>query len=96
MQAINPEEMTGLHLFYHPLSNCAMRALLLMQEKGLKFEKHKMNLLKNEQLSEEYRAITEKCEVPAIIHQGIAMLESIDIMRYLEQAFPMIPFTPRD
>ncbi len=68
-----PEE---LHLFYNAYSDCSQRVLLMLAEKGLDASLHPLNLLKAEQLSDWYRAITPKCEVPAIIHHGRAMHES--------------------
>ncbi len=57
--------------------------MLLLAEKGIEAEMHEVNLLKSEQLTEEYLRINPKGEVPAIVHNGKAMHESCDIMRYL-------------
>lgn len=96
MQAIKPENLTGLHLFYSPFSNCATRVLLAIEEKELKVEKHLIDLAVNEQLSEEYIAINPKGEVPAIVHNGKAMHESVDILRYLEREFPEVSLSPKE
>lgn len=87
-------QMNGLHLFYHPLSNNACRVLLLCYEKNLPINKHFINLLKSEQLTEQYLAINPKCEVPALVHDGQSITESVAIMRYLEQQFPETSFIP--
>ncbi|MCG7588432.1 glutathione S-transferase family protein [Photobacterium sp. OFAV2-7] len=96
MRTLNPEQMTGLHLFYHPLSNCAGRVLLAIEEKGLKVEKHLIDLLKSKQLTDEYIAINPKGEVPAIVHDGMAMHESVTILRYLEETFPEVSLSPKE
>ena len=84
----------GLNLFYHPYSNCSQRVMLLLAEKGVEAEMHEVNLMKGEQLTEEYLRINPKAEVPALIHDGKATNESSDILRYLDAAFPEPPLSP--
>jgi glutathione S-transferase len=86
---------TGLHVFYSAYSNNAQRVLLLLAEKGIEAEMHEVNLLKSEQLTEEYLRVNPKGEVPAIVHNGKAMHESCAIMRYLDAEFPGPGFTPQ-
>lgn len=94
MQTIYSEKVTDLQLYYHPLSNCAGRVLLAIEEKGLNVEKHLIDLMRSKQLTDEYIAINPKGEVPAIVHNGKAMHESVDILRYLEQEFPQVRLSP--
>ena len=86
----------GLHLFYHPYSNCSQRVMLLLAEKGVEAEMHEVNLPKSEQLTEEYLRINPKAEVPAIVHNGKAINESSDILRYLEAEFPEPSLSPEE
>lgn len=85
---------TELHLFYNPYSNCSQRVQLLLAEKDLTPSFHEVDLLKGRQLSDEYRKINPNCDVPALVHNGKPMHDSITIMRYLEQNFPSPSFTP--
>ncbi len=84
----------GLHLFYHPYSNCSQRILLLLAEKRIDAEMHEVNLLKSEQLTEDYLRINPKAEVPAIIHNGKKVNESSEILKYLEAEFPEPSLSP--
>lgn len=92
----NPENLEGIHLFFHPVSNCATRVYLALAEKALPFEAHRVDLLKSEQLSESFLALNPKAEVPALVHNGKAYNESIDILYYLEQQFPQESLSPSD
>ncbi|WP_169308234.1 glutathione S-transferase family protein [Ferrimonas aestuarii] len=84
-----------LTLYYHPYSNCAQRVMLALAEKGLTPQKIKINLMANEQLSDHYRAINPKCEVPALVHNNHSITESCTILSYLEQQFPKVSLTPQ-
>jgi len=90
----DPATLTGLHLFYNPYSNCAQRVMLVMAEKGLEPEMHLVDLMKSAQLSESYTRINPKGEVPALVHDGRAMHESCDILRYVEDHFPSPSLVP--
>lgn len=96
MKFQDPKTYKGLHLFMNPYSNCAQRVMHLCAEKGLAPTLHEVDLLRGAQLTESYYAINPNCDVPALIHDGQAMHDSVTIMRYLEQAFPSPSFTPTD
>ncbi|AEV35957.1 glutathione S-transferase-like protein [Pseudovibrio sp. FO-BEG1] len=96
MKAIDPKDLRGLHLFYNPYSNCAQRVMLLLAEKGIEAEMHFVDLMRSEQLTPEYHAINPDAAVPALVHDGVAMNESIDILGYLEELYPTPSFTPSD
>ena len=66
---MNPKAMTGLHLFYNPYSNCSQRVQLLLAEKGIDAEMHEVDLMRNAQLSEEYRQVSPSCQVPGTRYQ---------------------------
>lgn len=95
MENTNPKYANGLHLFGAVYSNNSQRVMLLVAEKGLEAEFHEVNLLKSEQLTEEYLRLNPNGEIPALVHNGRAMQESCDIMRYLEAEFPEPSFTPQ-
>lgn len=91
-----PKTYNGFHLFMNPYSNCSQRVMLLCAEKGLTPTLHEIDLLKGAQLTEGYHAINPDCDVPAVVHNGRAMHDSVTIMRYLEQTFPTPPLAPTD
>lgn len=52
--------MNDLTLHYHPFSNCSQRVLLLLEELGIPYQKHVINLIKSQQLTPEYLEINPK------------------------------------
>lgn len=88
--------MQEISLYYHPFSNCSQRVLLLLEEKGLSYKKQIVNLIKSEQLKQDFLSINSKGRVPAITYQGNSLAESCDIMRFLEAEFTDTCFSPKD
>ena len=88
--------MGALHLYYNPYSDCSQRVMLMLAEKGLEPTRHVVDLLRSEQLTDAFHAVTPKCEVPAIVEEGRAMHESCDILRHLERTHPTPSLTARN
>lgn len=78
----------GLHLYHTDRSNCSAGVRLLLQEKQLPWVSHHINLQKKENINEEYFGINPKGLVPALVHDGTVVVESNDILAYLETEFP--------
>ena len=89
-------DFKGLHLYHADVSNCAARARLLLEEKGLPWESHHINLRNKENVTEEYFGINSKGIVPTLVHDGTVVVESNDILRYVEEKFPEPSFWPAD
>jgi glutathione S-transferase len=87
-------EFKGLHLYHADVSNCSARVRLLLDEKGLPWESHHVNLRRKENITEEYFGINSKGLVPSLVHDGKVVVESNDILRYLEEKFPQPGFLP--
>lgn len=81
-------KLNGLHLYHANRSNCSARARLLLEEKGLNWTSHHIDLGKKENISEAYFGINPKGLVPALVHDGVVVTESNDILVYLEDTFP--------
>lgn len=79
--------LKGVHLFHSAYSNCSQRARLVLEEKGVAWESHHINLMNFEHLSEEYQTIHPKGVVPALVHDGRVVVESHDIIEYLDDRF---------
>lgn len=88
--------MNDLALHYHPFSNCSQRVLLLLEELGIPYQKHVINLIKSQQLAPEYLEINPKGRVPALTYQGRHYSESCDILRFIDQQFAAGKLTPSD
>jgi len=79
--------LEGLHLYHSARSNCAARVRLLLEEKELAWTSHHIDLGKKENISEEYFGINPKGVVPSLVHDGEVVVESNDILAYLEEKF---------
>ena len=90
------KSMKGIHVFHYFLSNCAQRVCIALEEKGLDWTPHAVNLFTQENTTDEYFRINPTGLVPALVHDGVAVTESIDILRYIEKHFPEPPLYPSD
>ncbi|GEQ98548.1 hypothetical protein JCM17844_21850 [Iodidimonas gelatinilytica] len=93
MPIIEPEnhlvrELRGVHLFHSPFSNCSQRTRLILAEKNIPWESHVIDLMKFEHLTPDYQGIHPKGVVPALVHDGTVVIESHDIIQYLDDHFP--------
>jgi glutathione S-transferase len=88
--------LRGLHLYHFVLSNCSQRVRLALEEKELPWTSHHMNLPANEHATPEYQAINPNGVVPTLVHDGQVVIESNDILDYLEEQFPEPPLYPSD
>ena len=88
--------MKGLHLFHFVMSNCSQRVRLGLEEKGLEWTSHHLNLAANEHVSEDYQRINPNGVVPTLVHDGQVVIESNDILEYLDDHFPDPPLQPSD
>lgn len=90
------KKLKGLHLYHSGMSNCSMRVRITLEEKGLDWESHHFNILKKEHLTPEYFGINPNGLVPTLVHDGVVIIESDDIIDYLDQTFPEPPLRPTD
>jgi glutathione S-transferase len=88
--------MKGLHLFHFMMSNCSQRARLALEEKGLEWTSHHMNLPGNEHVTSDYQRINPNGVVPTLVHDGQVVIESNDILVYLDEHFPEPPLRPAE
>ncbi len=81
-------EFRGLHLYHFSQSNCSMRVRMTLEEKGLAWTSHHLNLHEAENVTPEYFAIHPRGLVPTLVHDGVVIIESTDIIEYLDETFP--------
>lgn len=83
----NPEitRLNGIHLWHAGLSTCSQRVRIALAELGLPFESHIINLHAGENASDWYQDIHPDGVVPALAHDGTLVVESVDIIDYLDQ-----------
>ena len=76
---------------YDPAPN-PQRLTLFLKYKGIDLETRQIDMMKAEQLGEEYRAINPACTVPALVlDDGTVMTEVVGICHYLESLHPEKP-----
>ncbi len=86
----------GLHLYHGDISNCSMRVRMTLTEKSLDWTSHHIDLMKKEQISDEYFGINPNGLVPTLVHDGVVHIESNDIIDYLDQTFPNPPLRVKE
>jgi glutathione S-transferase len=86
--------LKGLHLFHFTFSNCSQRVRLALAEKGLPWVSHHLDLSNNEHVTPEYQALNPKGVVPTLVNNGEVVVESNDILLYLEEKFPEPALVP--
>lgn len=89
-------KLSGLHLYHDPLSSCAMRVRMVLIEKNLRWTSHVVDLAKMEHATAEYQSINPHGLVPTLIHDGRTYIESMDIIRYLDELKPAPSLIPAD
>ena len=75
-------------------SSASRRVRLCLEEKGLAYEGHVVDLAKMEHHSPEYLKINPNGVIPALIHDGRPLYESGTICEYLDEIFPEPPLSP--
>lgn len=89
--------MTGYVLYNAPQSTCSQRVRYALHAKGVEFEEHKLDLFAGDQLRPEYLAINPNGVVPALVHDGVPVIDSAVILEYLEDIHPAVaPMRPAD
>lgn len=81
------ENFKGIHLYHTGFSNCSMRVRIALEEKKLNWTSHELNLMKQENLTEEYFGINPNAVVPSLVDNGIVVIESVDIIDYLDEKY---------
>jgi len=81
--------------FYHsPGSSCCVKVRFLLNEKGIEYREHLIDLRRGDQLTPAFRTLNPKAEVPVLVHDGFVLPESTVIMEYIEDKFPEPPLRP--
>ena len=81
------KELKGLHLWHAGMSNCSQRCRITLNELGREWESHVVNLQKAEHATEEYQQINPNGVIPALVHDGTVVVNSVDIIAYLDERY---------
>ena len=85
-----------LELYHYADSLCSMKVRLCMIEKGVDYESRFVDLMKFENLTEDYKKLNPNAVVPTIVHNGTPIIESTVINQYLDEVFEGPSLTPED
>jgi glutathione S-transferase len=69
---------------------------ITLTEKNLDWVSHPIDIPKNEHATPEYQAIHPKGLVPAFVDNGTLVIESCDIIDYIDQKYTSPPLRPSD
>jgi glutathione S-transferase len=82
-----------IHLYYAPHSRSSA-SLLLIQELGLPYDLHILNMKLGEQRQPAYLAINPMGKVPTVKHRGAVITEQVAIYIYLADLVPEAGLAP--
>lgn len=90
-----------MRLYSYFRSSASYRVRIALALKGLSYEYAAVHLVKNEQLSESFRAVAPAQLVPALVVDGEGgdepvLTQSLAIIEYLDEAHPEPPLLPKD
>jgi maleylacetoacetate isomerase len=85
-------------LYTYFRSSAAFRARIALNLKGIKPELRFVHLLKDggQQHDPRYRALNPQELIPALVHDGHTITQSLAIIEYLNEIVPEPPLLPRD
>lgn len=84
----------GLHLFHFSDSTCSQKLRIFLRLKGIPWTSHHVNLARKQHLKPYYMGINPRGLVPTLVHDGQVIIESNDILQYLETQFPVPSLLP--
>nr|AIL29322.1 glutathione S-transferase zeta 2 [Cnaphalocrocis medinalis] len=83
-------------LYGYRFSSCSWRVRAALLAKRIPFEERAVDIVRGrEQLTAQYRAINPAQKVPALVIDGVTLVESIAIVQYLEDTRPLPALTPK-
>ena len=82
-------------VLYHTPGACSKVTVNALEEIGVEYEDHVIDLMKGEQKKPEYLAINPKGKVPAFLISGQLLTETPAILYYLHQRFPEAALLPK-
>ena len=83
-----------LHDYFR--SSAAYRVRILLNLKGIDYDRHSVNLAEGEQKNPAYRALNPQGFVPMLEIDGLKLTQSLSIAVYLDQTRPDPLLMPRD
>lgn len=86
-------------LWDHPFSPYAQKVKIALREKGVAFDAPMPGGIGVGTTGGDFAAASPRAEVPALVHDGVAVFDSTIILEYVEDVWPtppMLPATPAE
>ena len=77
-------------------SVCSFKVRLCLEEKGLDWTGHAIDLMKFENLDPAYLKLNRNGVVPTLVDDGTVIVESSIVNEYLDDAYPAVRLRPED
>jgi glutathione S-transferase len=84
-----------IKLFYS-LGSCSLASHIALEEAGAPYEAVRINVRQGEQRKPEYLAINPKGRVPALVTERGVLTETVAILGWVAQVFPLAKLMPAD
>lgn len=78
----------GIHLLHFSESACSQKVRILLREKGIPWQSHPVDLLREQHVTPWFLGINPRGVVPVLVHDGVVHVESNDILAYLDEHVP--------
>jgi maleylacetoacetate isomerase/maleylpyruvate isomerase len=89
--------LAGMKLYHYFRSSASYRVRIALAHKGLTWEHVPVNLLRGEQLQPDYAGLVADPVVPLLVlDSGQSLTQSVAIIEYLEEVYPLPPLLPSD
>ncbi|MCA1854987.1 maleylacetoacetate isomerase [Massilia oculi] len=87
-----------MKLYTYFRSSAAYRVRIALNLKGLDYEAVPVHLLRDggQQLGADYLAVNPSGLVPALQDDGLVLSQSMAILEYLDEVYPVAPLLPKD
>ncbi|MEM9880591.1 MAG: glutathione S-transferase family protein [Pseudomonadota bacterium] len=89
----------GVHLLHFAGSSCSQKTRIFLNLKGIEWQSHHVDLTKGENHTDWFMGVNPRGLVPVLVHDGDVVIESNDILVYLDETFPnpkLIPAAQSD
>lgn len=86
----------GLHVFHFLHSTCSQKLRIFLKLKGLEWTSRHLDLGRKQHHTAWYMGINPRGLVPTLVHDGEVIIESNDILAYLDETFPEPRLIPSD
>jgi len=78
----------GIHLIHFSGSSCSQKLRIYLNYKKIKWQSHSVNIATGQNYSNWFLGINPKGLLPVLVDDGRVIIESNDIIQYLENKFP--------